>query len=150
MTSATPPDSSESRTRWGLIASAWSVYAVYYLGRVNFSVAVPRLGDEAGPAPLVVARSTSGAGRVNGRPAARSFLGGWSTPPGGSDGQGQYVMSADDGHSPRAPSYGWVGMSVAAVRRGIQKIFEPSSLPSAEAFSGEDRLYEGLDLVRPG
>lgn len=48
MTSATPPDSSESRTRWGLIASAWSVYAVYYLGRVNFSVAVPRLGDEAG------------------------------------------------------------------------------------------------------
>ena len=48
MTSAAPPDSSESRTRWGLIASAWSVYAVYYLGRVNFSVAVPRLGDEAG------------------------------------------------------------------------------------------------------
>ena len=48
MTSAAPPDSSESRTRWGLVASAWSVYAVYYLGRVNFSVAVPRLGDEAG------------------------------------------------------------------------------------------------------
>lgn len=35
-------------TRWGLIASAWSVYALYYLGRVNFSAAVPRLGDEAG------------------------------------------------------------------------------------------------------
>lgn len=35
-------------TRWGLVASAWSVYALYYLGRVNFSVAVPRLGDEAG------------------------------------------------------------------------------------------------------
>lgn len=35
-------------TRWGLVASAWSVYALYYLGRVNFSVAVPRLGEEAG------------------------------------------------------------------------------------------------------
>jgi len=42
------PAASESGTRWGLIASAWSVYALYYLGRVNFSVAVPRLGDEAG------------------------------------------------------------------------------------------------------
>ena len=35
-------------TRWGLVASGWSVYALYYLGRVNFSVAVPRLEDEAG------------------------------------------------------------------------------------------------------
>lgn len=35
-------------TRWGLIASAWSVYAIYYLGRVNFSVAVPGLGEEHG------------------------------------------------------------------------------------------------------
>ena len=35
-------------TRWGLIAAGWSVYAVYYLGRVNFSVAVPGLGDERG------------------------------------------------------------------------------------------------------
>lgn len=42
------PGGSESNTRWGLIASAWSVYAIYYLGRVNFSVAVPRLGEEAG------------------------------------------------------------------------------------------------------
>jgi len=35
-------------TRWGLVASGWSVYALYYLGRVNFSVAVPRLEEEAG------------------------------------------------------------------------------------------------------
>ncbi|MCY3539925.1 MAG: MFS transporter [bacterium] len=44
--------SSDSRPtesiRWGLIAAAWSVYALYYLGRVNFSIAVPRLGEEAG------------------------------------------------------------------------------------------------------
>ena len=36
------------QTRWGLIAAGWSVYAIYYLGRVNFSVAVPGLEDEAG------------------------------------------------------------------------------------------------------
>ena len=35
-------------TRWGLVASGWSVYALYYLGRVNFSVAVPRLQSEVG------------------------------------------------------------------------------------------------------
>ncbi|MDE0375840.1 MAG: MFS transporter [bacterium] len=35
-------------TRWALVASGWSVYALYYLGRVNFSVAVPRLEEEAG------------------------------------------------------------------------------------------------------
>ena len=39
---------SPAATRWGLVASGWSVYALYYLGRVNFSVAVPRLQDEAG------------------------------------------------------------------------------------------------------
>lgn len=36
------------QTRWGLIAAGWSIYAIYYLGRVNFSVAVPGLEDEAG------------------------------------------------------------------------------------------------------
>ena len=35
-------------TRWGLIVAGWSVYALYYLGRVNFSVAVPGLGEEQG------------------------------------------------------------------------------------------------------
>ena len=35
-------------TRWGLVASGWSVYALYYLGRVSFSVAVPGLENEAG------------------------------------------------------------------------------------------------------
>ncbi len=37
---------SESGVRWGLIVSGWSVYAIYYLGRVNFSVAVPGLSEE--------------------------------------------------------------------------------------------------------
>ena len=37
-----------NQTRWGLIAAGWSVYAIYYLGRVNFSVAVPGLEEEAG------------------------------------------------------------------------------------------------------
>ena len=41
--SATGPNA-----RWGLVAAGWSVYAVYYLGRVNFSAAAPRLGEEAG------------------------------------------------------------------------------------------------------
>ena len=36
------------QTRWGLITAGWSVYAIYYLGRVNFSIAVPGLEDEAG------------------------------------------------------------------------------------------------------
>lgn len=50
----TRPDSEDGspplghQTRWGLIAAGWSVYAIYYLGRVNFSVAVPGLEDEAG------------------------------------------------------------------------------------------------------
>ncbi|MCE2526763.1 MAG: MFS transporter [Actinomycetia bacterium] len=52
MTRPGPSDRSvstaESETRWGLIVSGWSVYAIYYLGRVNFSVAVPGLGDEQG------------------------------------------------------------------------------------------------------
>ena len=48
MISAARPAAPESNTRWGLIASAWSVYALYKLGRINFSVAVPRLGEEAG------------------------------------------------------------------------------------------------------
>ena len=39
---------SEPGARWGLIVSGWSVYAIYYLGRVNFSVAVPGLGEEQG------------------------------------------------------------------------------------------------------
>ena len=46
-----PEDGSVSlahQTRWGLIAAGWSVYAIYYLGRVNFSVAVPGLENEAG------------------------------------------------------------------------------------------------------
>ena len=42
------PGGAESSTRWGLVASAWSVYALYKLGRINFSVAVPRLGEEVG------------------------------------------------------------------------------------------------------
>lgn len=33
--------------RWGLVLAAWSVYAMYYLGRVNFSVAVPELESDA-------------------------------------------------------------------------------------------------------
>ncbi len=41
----------EDGTRWALIASAWSVYALYYLGRVNFSVAVPRLDEQTGLDP---------------------------------------------------------------------------------------------------
>ena len=51
MTSPNPEDGSpplSHQTRWSLIAAGWSVYAVYYLGRVNFSVAVPGLEDEAG------------------------------------------------------------------------------------------------------
>ena len=39
---------SAPEARWGLIISGWSVYAIYYLGRVNFSVAVPGLGEEQG------------------------------------------------------------------------------------------------------
>ena len=31
-----------------VFVSGWSVYAIYYLGRVNFSVAVPGLGEEQG------------------------------------------------------------------------------------------------------
>ncbi len=37
-----------SDVRWGLIVAGWSVYAIYYLGRVNFSVAVPGLENEHG------------------------------------------------------------------------------------------------------
>lgn len=48
MTPTAPSAAPGSSARWGLIAAGWSVYAVYYLGRVNFSVAVPRLGQEAG------------------------------------------------------------------------------------------------------
>ena len=48
MRATSRPTGSESETRWALIASAWSVYAIYKLGRINFSVAVPRLGEEVG------------------------------------------------------------------------------------------------------
>ena len=52
MTRTGPSDgsavNSEPGARWGLIAAGWSVYAIYYLGRVNFSVAVPGLGEEQG------------------------------------------------------------------------------------------------------
>ena len=52
MTRSGPSDGSGALTgqgtRWGLIVSGWSVYAIYYLGRVNFSVAVPGLGEEQG------------------------------------------------------------------------------------------------------
>ena len=42
------PALSDQGTRWALIVAGWSVYAIYYLGRVNFSVAVPGLGEEQG------------------------------------------------------------------------------------------------------
>lgn len=51
MTRSQPQDGTAhlgNQTRWALIAAGWSVYAIYYLGRVNFSVAVPGLEDEAG------------------------------------------------------------------------------------------------------
>ena len=52
MTRSGPSDGSITATgqknRWRLIAAGWSVYAIYYLGRVNFSVAVPGLGEEQG------------------------------------------------------------------------------------------------------
>ncbi len=51
MTRSGPTDGSGStghQTRWNLIVAGWSVYAIYYLGRVNFSVAVPALGEEQG------------------------------------------------------------------------------------------------------
>ena len=37
-----------SDARWGLAAAGWSVYALYYLGRVNFSAAAPGLESEMG------------------------------------------------------------------------------------------------------
>ncbi len=51
MTRSGPSEGSGSTghgTRWSLIVAGWSVYAIYYLGRVNFSVAVPGLGEEQG------------------------------------------------------------------------------------------------------
>ncbi len=60
MTSGAPLPGQESTTRWGLIAAAWSVYALYYLGRVNFSVAVPSLGDEAGLEPTQIGTLAAG------------------------------------------------------------------------------------------
>ena len=42
------PALSGQETRWSLIVAGWSIYAIYYLGRVNFSVAVPGLGEEQG------------------------------------------------------------------------------------------------------
>lgn len=60
MTPGPSPAATESDTRWGLIASAWSIYALYYLGRVNFSVAVPRLGDEAGLDPTEIGALAAG------------------------------------------------------------------------------------------
>ena len=40
-----------SGARWGLVAAGWSAYAFYYLGRVNFSAAVPGLESEMGFTP---------------------------------------------------------------------------------------------------
>ena len=60
MTTPTASDATESSTRWGLVAAAWSVYAAYYLGRVNFSVAVPLLDDEAGLSPTEIGTLAAG------------------------------------------------------------------------------------------
>ena len=47
-------------TRWGLIVAGWSVYAIYYLGRVNFSIAVPGLGEEQDLDAIRVGALTAG------------------------------------------------------------------------------------------
>ncbi|MCY4622008.1 MAG: MFS transporter [bacterium] len=73
-------------TRWGLVASGWSVYALYYLGRVNFSVAVPRLEDEAGLSATEIGALAAGffwvyslsavpVGRLADRYGARTLVG---------------------------------------------------------------------------
>lgn len=75
-----------SATRWGLVASGWSVYALYYLGRVNFSVAVPRLEDEAGMSTTEIGALAAGffwvyslsavpVGRLADRFGARTLVG---------------------------------------------------------------------------
>lgn len=52
--------SAGSGTRWALVASGWSVYALYYLGRVNFSTAAPLLEEEAGLDPTRIGALAAG------------------------------------------------------------------------------------------
>lgn len=49
-----------SDARWGLAAAGWSVYALYYLGRVNFSAAVPGLESEMGFTPSQIGVMAAG------------------------------------------------------------------------------------------
>lgn len=49
-----------SDARWGLVAAGWSAYALYYLGRVNFSAAVPGLESETGFTPAQIGLMAAG------------------------------------------------------------------------------------------
>ena len=46
--------------RWDLVRLGWAAYVVYYLGRLNFSVAIPTLGAERGLDSVEIGALTAG------------------------------------------------------------------------------------------